>query len=155
MDKEYKVEVMADNLIKDHPVSMLAQEGQVTEYYYSINKNLEFKLSYGVTKVSIKGFYHKKLGGKSLAFYNDLSLKHVFEQDDVLKYECQLYGEQKSHEASVYVHLKREGEATPKYNVFAEMANRIQINKEKYLAMYPEQAKQYEQERIEQEALEK
>ena len=26
----------------------------------------------------------------------------------------------------------------PRYNVFAEMANRIQINKELYLAQYPE-----------------
>ena len=28
----------------------------------------------------------------------------------------------------------------PRYNIFAEMANRIQINKELYLAQYPELA---------------
>lgn len=49
---------------------------------------MEFDLSYGVTKVSIKGFYIRKLGGKSLAFFNDLSLKKVLETEGVLKYEC-------------------------------------------------------------------
>ena len=45
-------------------------------------------MSYGVTKISVKGFYPRKLGGKSLAFYNDLSLKRLIESDEVLKYEC-------------------------------------------------------------------
>jgi hypothetical protein len=44
-----------------------------------------------------------------------------------------LYGENKSHVASLYLQLKREGDAVPRYNIFAELANRIQINKEKYL----------------------
>lgn len=32
----------------------------------------------------------------------------------------------------------------PRYNIFAEMANRIQINKEEYLAQNPDDAKQFE-----------
>ena len=60
-------------------------------------------MSYGVTKVSIKGFYPTKLSGKILAFYNDLSLKNVFDSTEVLKYECQLYGEGKSFQASLFL----------------------------------------------------
>jgi len=32
----------------------------------------------------------------------------------------------------------REGEVMPKYNIFAEMANRIRFNKERYLKAHPE-----------------
>jgi len=49
---------------------------------------MEFDLSYGATKVGIKGFYVRKLSSKTLAFFNDLSLKKVMETDGVLKYEC-------------------------------------------------------------------
>lgn len=66
---------------------------------------MEFDLSYGVTKVSIKGFYVRKLGGKSLAFFNDLSLKKVLDTDGLIKYECQLLGESKAHVASLFIHL--------------------------------------------------
>jgi hypothetical protein len=66
---------------------------------------MEFDLSYGVTKVSIRGFHLRKIGGKSLAFFNDLSLKKVLDTQEVLKYECQLLGESKAHVASLYVHL--------------------------------------------------
>ena len=68
---------------------------------------MEFDLSYGVTKVSIKGFHVRKLGGKSLAFFNDLSLKKVLDTDGMLKYECHLLGEGKQHVASLFVHLQR------------------------------------------------
>jgi hypothetical protein len=50
---------------------------------YSINKELEFMLSYGVTKLSISGFYTSKLRSNSLAFYNDLSLKKIFDTENV------------------------------------------------------------------------
>jgi hypothetical protein len=53
------------------------------EEMYSINKELEFSLSYGVTKLSISGFYTSKLRSKSLAFYNDLSLKKIFDTQNV------------------------------------------------------------------------
>jgi len=49
---------------------------------------MEFYLYYGVTKIIIKVFHNRKLGGKSLVFYNDLSLKRVLETDQILKYEC-------------------------------------------------------------------
>ena len=32
----------------------------------------------------------------------------------------------------------------PRYNIFAEMANRIQINKDQYMAQNPEDAKTFE-----------
>ena len=89
---------------------------------------MEFDLTYGVTKVSIRGYYVRKIGGKSLAFFNDLSLKKVLDSKEVMKYECQLLGESKAHVASLYVHLQRQGDAIPKYNIFAEVANRIKIN---------------------------
>jgi hypothetical protein len=47
--------------------------------------------------------------------------------------------------ASLYVQLRREGDALPRYNIFAELANRIQINKEQYFARNPEEAKLFEQ----------
>lgn len=77
------------------------------EVMYSVNKRLEFQCSYGVTKVSIQGFYVRKLGGKSLAFFNDLSLKKVLDskENEMIKYECQLLGEGKAHVASLFVHL--------------------------------------------------
>jgi hypothetical protein len=102
--------------------------------FYSINKRLEFGLSYGVTKVEIKGYYVRRLGGKSLAFFNDLSLKRCLDTDGTIKYETQLFGEGKTYVASLYVHLQRQGDATPRYNVFAEVANRIKINQAQYLA---------------------
>ena len=43
-----------------------------------------------------------------------------------------MYGEAKSYQASLFVQLKREGDALPKYNIFAEVVNRIKINKEKF-----------------------
>jgi len=58
------------------------------ESVYSINKDLQFELSYGVTKVSISGYYPRKLSGKILAFYNDLSLARLLETDSILKFEC-------------------------------------------------------------------
>jgi hypothetical protein len=42
------------------------------------------------------------------------------------------------------VHLRREGDALPRYNIFAELANRVQINKEQYFASNPEEAKLFE-----------
>lgn len=66
---------------------------------------MEFDLSYGVTKISIKGYFVRKIGGKSLAFFNDLSLKKVLETQEVMKYECQLLGESKAHVASLFLHL--------------------------------------------------
>ena len=57
-----------------------------------------------------------------------------------MKFECQLYGESKSYQASLYLQLKREGNAVPKYNIFAEVVNRIKINKEKYMSQHPELA---------------
>lgn len=103
------------------------------ENVYSINKDLQFEMSYGVTKITIQGYYPRKLGGKILAFYNDLSLGKLFETDQILKYECQLYGEGKNYQASLFIQLKREGDAMPRYNIFAEVANRIKINKERYI----------------------
>lgn len=137
MDSEKKVEVFQQDEIKigqDGQNSFLGADHQSTDVYYSINKRLEFDLSYGVTKVSIKGFYVKRLGGKSLAFFNDLSLKKVLDTEQMLKYECHLLGEGKTHVASLFVHLQRQGDATPRYNVFAEVANRIKINQQQFLA---------------------
>lgn len=67
------------------------------ENVYSINQDLQFELSYGVTKISIKGLIPRKLSGKILAFHNDLSLGKLFETDSILKYECQLYGEGRAY----------------------------------------------------------
>ena len=129
---------------------------------YSINQDLTFEVSYGVTKISIKGFYPGKLGKTALAFYNDLSLKRLLESDQLHKFECQLYGEGQRHQASVYMQIRREGDAMPRYNAFAELANRIQINKELYIAQYPELAltkedlkKQEEDDKQHEEALPK
>ena len=135
-DAEKKVEVHQQDLIstpQDH------------EFLYSINKRVEFDLAYGVTKVTVKGFYVRKIGGKVLAFFNDLSLKKVLDSQDLLKYECQLFGESKTHAASLYVHLQRQGEAKPKYNIFAEVANRIKINQQQYLAQHPEVIREIEE----------
>ena len=46
-----------------------------------------------MTKISFKGFTSSKLGGKTLLYLGDLSLKHVFTSEGVLKYDCELYGE--------------------------------------------------------------
>jgi hypothetical protein len=76
MDNEKKVEISSsDRIVNSDSIS------QDDDYVYSINKQMEFDLSYGVTKITIKGFHIRKLGGKSLAFYNDLSLKRVLETD--------------------------------------------------------------------------
>ena len=90
MDVEKKVDVLADNKITGSPSEArgTGKESEKTPLdptseYYSIDKDLEFNLSYGVTKISIKGFYPLKLGGRTLAFYNDLSLKRLFESDSV------------------------------------------------------------------------
>jgi len=41
--------------------------------------------------------------------------------------------------------MRREGEVVPRYNIFAEMATRVQINKEQYLAQNPEDAKAFKE----------
>lgn len=99
---------------------------------------MQFDMSYGVTKISVKAFNVSKIGGKSLAFYNNLSLLKLFHTEDILKFECQLYGEGKSYQASLYMQLKRDGDALPKYNIFAEMANRIKVNKEVFMLNNPD-----------------
>jgi len=43
------------------------------------------------------------------------------------------------------VHLHREGDAVPRYNIFAELANRVQINREQYLVQNPQVAAQMRQ----------
>lgn len=117
MDEERKIDVSKDNEILSNSSG--------PEVFYSINQDISFDVSFGVTKISVKAFHPGKLNKNSLAFYNDLSLKKLLESENVHKYECQLYGEGKIHKASLFLQLRREGDAMPKYNVFAEMANRI------------------------------
>ena len=81
MDVEKKIDVLQENKILSG-TSEREKASQDAEFY-AINQGLEFDLSYGVTKISIKGFYPLRLGGKTLAFYNDLSLKRLFESDNV------------------------------------------------------------------------
>ena len=84
MNEEKKVDVRADSKLPDNVLGDGQKSAvEATSEYYSIDKELDFNLSYGVTKISIKGFYPLKLGGRTLAFYNDLSLKRLFESDSV------------------------------------------------------------------------
>ena len=77
MDIEQKVDVLASKKIETR---------DLTENIYSINQDLQFEMSYGVTKIHIEAFYQRKLGGKTLAFHNDLSLNKLFESEQVSKY---------------------------------------------------------------------
>lgn len=79
MNDSQIVQVMPDNKMASKDENKMAAK----EEMYSINKELEFQLSYGVTKLSISGFYTSKLRSKSLAFYNDLSLKKIFDTQNV------------------------------------------------------------------------
>ena len=101
-----------------------------------------FGLSFGVQKISIKGFHIRVIGGKSLAFFNDLSIKRVLDTDELLKYECQLFGEARAHVASLYVHLQKMGDSLPRYNIFAEVTNRVKMNQQLYLRQAPEARKE-------------
>jgi hypothetical protein len=74
MDEEQSVDVLKAN-------EMPTNKEGAGEVLYSINQDLTFEVSYGVTKMSIKGFYPGKLGKTALAFYNDLSLKRLLESD--------------------------------------------------------------------------
>ena len=98
MDEEKKVDVMKDNQIGE----AVSNSGG-SDVFYSINQDISFNVSFGVTKISVKAFYPGKLNKNSLAFYNDLSLKKLLESDNVHKYECQLYGEGKIHKASLFL----------------------------------------------------
>ena len=83
-------------------------------------------MKYGVTKISVKGYYPKgALQGNSLIFYNDISLQKVLQSEEIIKLETQLIGEGNQHAASLFLQMKREGAAMPKYNVFAGIANRV------------------------------
>ena len=108
------------------------------EYVYSLNQDHTLNLSYGVTKLKIQIFHPKGMRGKVLAYHNDLTLKRVFQTEDILKYECQLYGASKTYQASLYLQLKREGDAMPKYNVFAELATMIRMNKDANSSQFPD-----------------
>ena len=85
------------------------------------------------------------IGGKSLAFYNDLSIKRVLETDELLKYECQLFGESRTNVASLFVHLQKLGDTLPRYNVFAEVTERIKINQLLYHKAVPEARKEIDE----------
>lgn len=78
-DDEKKMDVWPSDRI----TNVRSSNPENDEFAYKIEKHLDFDMSYGVTKVSIKGFHTTKLGRKSLAFFADLSLKKIFETDQV------------------------------------------------------------------------
>ena len=69
-------------------VDVSLEKKEPNDNVFAINSDLQFNLSYGVTKISVQGHIPKKYGGKTLAFYNDLSLSKLFISDDILKFEC-------------------------------------------------------------------
>lgn len=74
MEQEQKVNVLSENKIGDNP----------NEILYSINENLKFDLSFGVTKINIQGFFTSKMSSKKyLAFANDLSLQKMLDSNKV------------------------------------------------------------------------
>ena len=84
LEDEKKLDVLSENKMDTGATGRdKRQEGPE---YYSIDKDIQFNLSYGVTKISIRGFHPRRLGGGTLAFYNDLSLKRLFETDNVSNY---------------------------------------------------------------------
>ena len=54
MDEEQKVDVLSENMIGSDDQIISNEQDSIK--YYSIKKDLQFNLSYGVTKVSIRGF---------------------------------------------------------------------------------------------------
>ena len=73
MDQEKSVEIDQTKKI----------EASNNENVFVINRDLELELSFGVSKITLKGFYPRKLSGKWLAFYNDVSLNKLLDTDRV------------------------------------------------------------------------
>jgi hypothetical protein len=137
------VEVLAENRVKESDLG--GSEENRDHWVYSVYKPLTYDVSLGVTKVTIKGYYLSKMSGKSLAFFNDLSLRRLLNSNQTFKFECQLYGESDQHVASLFVHMRRDGEPHLRYNIFSELVSRVQINKEQLMIQNPEQAKAIEE----------
>lgn len=53
------------------------------DYVYPLNKRIDIELSYGATKIQFKVFHVTRMGRRTLAFFNDLSLKRIFQTQDV------------------------------------------------------------------------
>ena len=77
MNQEKSIEVLAGDRLASGK-----KEQDEQEFVYLINKQVSLELSYGVTALSIKAFT-PNLGKKTLLFLNDLSLKKVFDTEDV------------------------------------------------------------------------
>ena len=78
-DDEKKMDVWP----RDRIQNVRRSNPETDEFVYQIDKHLDFDMSYGVTKLNIKGFHTTNLNRKSLAFFADLSLKKIFETDGV------------------------------------------------------------------------